>query len=164
MRRFQFEAEMYEALSCLPMTVKKNLDRAALKISHKQWLALELSERRLIRDLPGDTDSQLRELSDLVHRLVLKRCSEKPTLMSAEQQYDALPPVELPADFAANARELGIELTGDQWAMLDEDERFVLMKLGGTHRVKRNFEAALREFLREEPATLLHSKQNTHQP
>jgi hypothetical protein len=76
MRRFKFEAEMYETLSCLPMTVKKSLDRAALKVSHKQWLALELSERRTIRELPGETDSQLRELSDLVHRLVLKRMSD----------------------------------------------------------------------------------------
>jgi hypothetical protein len=112
------KAEMYETLSCLPMTVKENLDRAALKVSHKQWLALELSERQLIRDLPGDTDSQLRELSDLVHRLVLQRCGEKPPLMSAVQQHDALPPVELPTDLAANARELGIELAPDHAVMM----------------------------------------------
>jgi hypothetical protein len=158
------KAEMYETLSCLPMTVKENLDRAALKVSHKQWLALELSERQLIRDLPGDTDSQLRELSDLVHRLVLQRCGEKPPLMSAVQQHDALPPVELPTDLAANARELGIELAPDHWALLDEDERYVLMKLGGTRRVKHNLEAALREFLREEMAGFPLSQHSTHQP
>jgi hypothetical protein len=164
MRRFEFEAEMYETLSCLPMTVKKNLDRAALKISHKQWLALELGERRLIRDLAGDTDSQLREFSNLGHRLVLQRCGEKPALISAKQQHDALPPVELPTDLAANARGLGIELTRDQWALLDGDERYVLMKLGGTGRVKHNFKAALSEFLREETAQRSFSQHNNHQP
>ena len=71
MRRFEFEAEMYETLSCVPMAVREKLDRAAIKISHQQWLALELSERRFIRELSVDTDRQLRELSDLIHRLIL---------------------------------------------------------------------------------------------
>jgi hypothetical protein len=48
MRRFQFEADIYEALSCVPMMVRAKLDRVAIKVSLQQWLALDLTERRLI--------------------------------------------------------------------------------------------------------------------
>jgi hypothetical protein len=150
MRRFEFEADMYEALLCVPMVVRERLDRAAIKISHQQWLALELSERRLICELSVDTDRQLPELSDLINRLVLERSGTVPTIMSSEQQLAAFPSLELPAHLAANARALGIELSQKQWTLLDQDERYVLMKLGGGQRVKRNFEAALNEFLQDE--------------
>jgi hypothetical protein len=113
--------------------------------------------------LPGDTESQLRELSDLIHRLVLERCHENPAILSAEQQQAASPPLELPAQLAANARGLGIELSRDQWVMLDEDERYVLMKLGGGNHVKRNFEPALKEFLKVEKDGSPSSSQNIHQ-
>lgn len=56
MRRFGFESEMYQTLSCLPMMVRDKLDRAALKVSQRQWLSLELHKRRLIYESPADTE------------------------------------------------------------------------------------------------------------
>jgi hypothetical protein len=69
--------------------------------------------------------------------------------MSSAQQRASFPSAELPAHLAANARALGIELSQNQWTLLDQDERYVLMKLGGGQRVKRNLEVALKEFLRD---------------
>jgi hypothetical protein len=155
MRRFEFEADMYESLSCVPMTVRKKLDRAAIKISHQQWLSLELSDRRMIRELQVDTDHQLLQLTKLIRRLVQERCGTTPSTMSSEQQLAAFPSSELPTNLATNARAAGLKLGQDDWARLDQDERYVLMKLGGGHRIKRNFTAALKEFLKDKEGTSL---------
>jgi hypothetical protein len=130
MRRFEFEAEMYETLSCVPMTVREKLDRAAIKISHQQWLALELSERQMIRELPVDTDQQLSELSALINRFVRERCGATPSMMSSEQQLAAFPSLELPTNLAANARALGLELSQDCWALLNQGRTLCLDEIG----------------------------------
>src|SRR5271170_6703373 len=43
-RRFNFEAEVYESLSCVPMAVRRKLDRAGVKVGLKQWRALGRGE------------------------------------------------------------------------------------------------------------------------
>jgi hypothetical protein len=75
--------------------------------------------------------------------------------MSSEQQLAAFPSSELPTNLATNARAAGLNLGQDDWARLDQDERYVLMKLGGGHRIKRNFTAALKEFLKDKEGTSL---------
>jgi hypothetical protein len=45
MRRFVFEADIYETPSCVPMAVREKLDCVAIKISLHQWLSFDLSER-----------------------------------------------------------------------------------------------------------------------
>jgi hypothetical protein len=84
-------------------------------------------------------------------------------MMSSEQQPAAFPSLELPTNLAANARALELELSGDDWALLDQDERYVLIKLGGGHCVKRNLAAALKEFLRYGKGTSLSSHDDSRQ-
>jgi hypothetical protein len=147
MRRFGFEADIYETLSCVPMMVREKLDHVAIKISLEQWLKFALHERRQICALPIDTARDLRKLSDLIRRLVREHCGEEPSTLSADQRQAAFPTLELPAHLAANASALGFNLSRESWTLLAADERYALLKLGGGRRVRRNFEAALKEFL-----------------
>jgi hypothetical protein len=146
MRRFAFEADIYETLSCVPMAMRDKLDCAGLKISLEQWQSFKLSQRRRLCDLPIDTSEQLATFSDLIHQLMFKHCGAAPKNLSTEQQLAARPPSIVPELLTTNASLVGSELKQEQWLRLTEDERYALMKLGGGQRVKRNFAIALREF------------------
>jgi len=149
MRRFDFESDIYETLSCVPMAVRHKLDCAGIKITLQQWEALPLAERRILCELPQQTQSQLSQLSELICQRTRECSGEQPSVLSSEQRHAAFPPSELPSRLADNARALGFALSPERWTSLDDDERYALMKLGGGLRTKRNFGPALKEFLEE---------------
>jgi hypothetical protein len=68
MRRFAFEAE----INCLPMYVKRSLDRLALKIGHSQWLLMTEQERLSIGQLSTATRED-REFARRSIRNILNR-------------------------------------------------------------------------------------------
>jgi len=45
MRQFKFEDEIHRTLSCVPMAVRRKLDKVGVKISLDQWQALGRGER-----------------------------------------------------------------------------------------------------------------------
>jgi len=47
-RKFKFEDEMHESLQCVPMAVRRKLDRVGLKVGLEQWKALDRGERLAI--------------------------------------------------------------------------------------------------------------------
>ncbi len=147
MRRFAFEAEIYETLSCIPMAVRAKLDRAAVKIALEQWLALGMAERRWLCEHPTATAQEVESFAESVCRLVAQHSGAAPPRLSSEQQQSAFANAQLQERVAANARLCGFELDAAAWARLDDDERYALAKLGGGQRVRRNFAAALKEFL-----------------
>src|ERR1700676_4508899 len=55
MRRSQFEAEVYESLSCLPMAARRKLDLLGIKISLDQWQHLGRGERLMICHAPTNS-------------------------------------------------------------------------------------------------------------
>jgi hypothetical protein len=129
------------------MAVRHKLDCAGIKITLQQWEALPLAERRTLCELPHQTQSQLSHLSELICQRIQACSGEQPSVLSSEQRQAAIPPSELPSRLADNARVLGVALSPERWNSLDDDERYALMKLGGGLRTKRNFRAALKEFL-----------------
>jgi hypothetical protein len=86
MRRFQFEADIYETLSCVPMMVRAKLDRVAIKVSLQQWLALDLTGRRLICEAPVETTQQCLDFAGLIKGPVRMRSANEPATLSMEQQ------------------------------------------------------------------------------
>jgi hypothetical protein len=146
-RRFGFETELYTTLSCLPLAARYKLDILGIKISIKQWLALEMNERRAICEMPADSDSERRAMSEFVNQLILQRCGEQPALLSPEQQASAIPPSQLPTGIAQEASGLGYELDAPRWKTLNSDQRYALLKFGGDDRRRTKFAAALKEFL-----------------
>ncbi len=147
MRQFGFEAEIYESLSCLPMTARRKLDRIGLKISLEQWQRLSRAERLMICHAPANMPDECEVLKLFIHEVTLARSGFPPNPLSDESRKAAEPAAEPLATLVANANALGIALTSREWSRLDDDERYALIKLGGTTRPSHNFKAALRELL-----------------
>ncbi|HWN57869.1 MAG TPA: nitrate reductase associated protein, partial [Methylomirabilota bacterium] len=57
-RKFKFEDEMHESLQCVPMAVRRKLDRVGLKVGLEQWKALDRGERFAICHIPADSGEE----------------------------------------------------------------------------------------------------------
>jgi hypothetical protein len=145
-KEFKFEAQLKADLSCPTIAARQKLDALRIKISRKQWLALEMDERRKINDLPAETDSEKRQFTRFVINTVEQRSGEPPSVLTTEQHEAAIPTDVMPQSIADKAREHGFEIDSALWANLDYDQRYVLLKLGSDERRRRKFAAALKEF------------------
>ncbi|MBV8770877.1 MAG: hypothetical protein JO166_00925 [Deltaproteobacteria bacterium] len=146
-RQFGFEAEVYESLSCLPMAARRKLDRLGLKISLEQWQRFSRAERLMICHAPAASPEECDVLKLFIDEISTARTGIPPRPLSDENRKEAQPPMEPPLALVANAQALGIKVTGREWKQLDDDERYALLKLGGTPRPSHNFKAALQELI-----------------
>jgi hypothetical protein len=147
MRQFDFEAEIYESLSCLPMAARRKLDRLGLKISLEQWQRLSRGERLMICHAPASMPDECEALRLFIHEVTMARSGFPPRPLSDDSRKEAEPVAEPPAALVTNANSLGVALTAREWERLDDDERYALIKLGGAPRPSHNFKAALHELL-----------------
>ena len=145
-RRFGFETELYTTLTCLPLAARHKLDIIGIKVSIKQWLALEMNERHTLCEMPADSEQERRTLSEFICRLIAQRCGEQPAALSPEQQASVIPPSQPPTGIAEQASALGYDLDTVGWKTLDNDQRYALLKFGGDDRRRAKFAAALKEF------------------
>jgi len=147
MREFKFEEEMTTTLACVPMAVRRKLDRVGVKVGLKQWQALGRGERLAICHLPIDHDNERETLRLFIAEAVERTCGEKPGTLGEAQRTIADPPRILPAELAESARMAGVALDQAAWERLDADERYALIKLGGGAKHSHNLAAALAEFV-----------------
>jgi hypothetical protein len=147
MREFEFERELAASLACVPMAVRRKLDRVGIKIGLKQWQALGRGERLAICHLPIDREDERQTLALFIAEAVERACGEKPGTLGEAQRAIADPPRTLPAELAESARMAGVALDQAAWERLDADQRYALMKLGGGAKHSHNLAAALMEFM-----------------
>jgi hypothetical protein len=146
-RQFQFEAEVYESLSCVPMQARRKLDALGIKVHLAQWQQLSRGERLMICHAPANLDDERDALRIFIDEVTLARTGTPPKELGEDARRGASPPASPPEVLVANARERGVELTQAAWNSLDDDERYALVKLGAVGKVSRNLKAALDEFL-----------------
>jgi hypothetical protein len=147
MRQFDFESEIYQSLSCVPMAARRKLDRLGLKVSLEQWQRFSRGERLMICHAPAVSPDECDALKLFIDEVSVARTGIPPRPLSNQSTNDAEPPMEPPPPLVANAHALGIDLTGREWEQLDDDERYALMKLGNTSSPSHNLKAALDELL-----------------
>ena len=147
MRRFQFEAEVYESLSCLPMAARRKLDQLGIKVSLEQWQQLGRGERLMICHAPTASPEEAEALRIFINEVMLAKCGTKPKDLPEEKRQGAKPPASAPALLVENARASGVALTQAAWAALDDDQRYALIKLG-VEKQSHNLKAALDEFVK----------------
>jgi len=123
-RQFAFESE----INCLPMSVKRKLDRVALKIGRTQWLGMRPEERMAIAHLPSESREECEALRMFI-RGVLVRHGTAPTSLPEAVGQLADPPVEVSVAVIESAREVGFVLDQKKWSKLDVDQRYALTKL-----------------------------------
>jgi hypothetical protein len=147
LRRFKFEDEVHQSLSCVPMAVRRKLDQAGVKISLEQWQTLRRGERLAICHLPTGSDEERATLRFFVEEAVQERCGSATKPVSDELRRAAEPPAAPPKELVASAKAEGVELSQPAWDRLDADERYALIKLGGGDKHSHNFGAALHELV-----------------
>jgi hypothetical protein len=149
-RRFNFEEDIYCSLDCVPMTVRRKLDRIGLKVHLAQWQALGQGERLAICHLPVDQPDECAAMREFIIEVVKRTCGVKPGDLSPQQRMAAEPPKLVPPPLVADAESAGSALTQAMWDRLDGDERYMLTKL---ERRGDKLAIALRELFVENRAT-----------
>ena len=81
-RKFKFEDEVHHNLACVPMAVRRKLDRVGVKVSLEQWQALAQHERLAICHLPTSTDEERDTLRTFLKETVQARAGTPTTPLS----------------------------------------------------------------------------------
>ena len=147
-RRFRFEDEVHHSLACVPMAVRRKLDRVGVKLSLEQWQALAQYERLAICHLPTASDEERDALRSFLEEAVRARSGSATKVLPEDVRRSAEPPAAPPAQLLQNAEAEGVTLSQSDWDRLDADERYALIKLGGGADRSQNFASALRELVR----------------
>lgn len=148
MRRFGFEDEIHQNLGCVPMAVRRKLDRAGIKIGLVQWQALSLGERLALCHLPVASEEECEAVRIFTDEAVKAKSGGGVKPLPAESRAAAEPPANPPARLVEHARAQGFTLNQPVWDRLDADERYALIKLGDIPTPSHNLPAALAEFVR----------------
>jgi len=145
-RKFKFEDEMHESLQCVPMAVRRKLDRVGLKIGLEQWKSLGRGERLAICHLPVDSAEECDALGVFIREAMTRQFGVEPKSLTDAQRASAEPPASAPDRVVMQARAAGFDLSAAVWSQLDADERFALLKMGDAEKPSHNLGAALKEF------------------
>jgi hypothetical protein len=145
-RKFKFEADIYESLNCLPMTARRKLDAVGIKLHLAQWEQLGRGERLMICHAPADSEEERNALRFFIDEAAMARTGSPAKILPDDARRSAYPPDHPPQLLARHARGFGIELDDKAWAQLDDDQRYALIKLGDAQRPSHNLAPALEEF------------------
>ena len=145
-RRFRFEEAEIEAAACVPMSIKRLLDRIGLKISRAQWGELSRADGEAIGALPLGSEREIDAARSSIREIVLRTSGAVPTELPLEQRRLADPPERPPKQLIERAAELGFQLGDAQWKRLGSEERYALSKLAIGAKSGRKLSNALREF------------------
>lgn len=145
-RKFEFEADIYQSLNCLPMAARRKLDALGIKIHLAQWERFGRGERLMICHAPANTEEERSALRTFIEEVAIARSGSPAKVLPEETRQSAFPPAHPPRILVQNARAFGVELDAGAWTALDDDQRYALIKLGDVEKPSHNLEPALREF------------------
>ncbi len=144
-KRFSFEGDVHESLDCVPLTVRRKLDLAGLKISLAGWQTLTRAERLALCHLPVDDAEAV-----AVYREVYQGFADRagvplqplPDDSMAGRPWLAPSP---PAAVTTKAALLDGAADLSRWPDLDEESRYALFKLSDPKKEAGKLRAALLE-------------------
>lgn len=128
-KRFDFEGDIHATLDCVPMSVRRKLDLAALKISLEGWQTLTLAERLALCHLPVDSAHELEVYVEVMRGLCERASVPLKPLVDPVAAARAWNAAAVPEALAQRASALGAKLTPEVWRALDEESRYALLKL-----------------------------------
>jgi hypothetical protein len=127
-RIFSFERELYATLSLMPLSVRRKLDLAGLKLSLEGWQSLSGADRRALAEAEVEDDASVAAFTTALREAAARAGA---TLQPLPQS--AAPPWRsrsVPPALAARVVEMGVSLPSAVWSGLDDDARFALVHLG----------------------------------
>lgn len=153
-RRFKFEGEIPEELDCVPMAVRRKLDRVGIKLGLDDWKEMGRGERLALCHLPTNLEEECETMRVFIREAVQRRGAAEPRTLSEAERRSAEPPEAAPETLVERAQALGFALGEAEWDKFDSDQRYALMKLGAGESASHDLAAALTEFLGAAPATV----------
>lgn len=144
-KKFAFEGDIHTSLACVPLTVRRKLDLAAIKISLAGWQQLPREARLCLCHLPVEAPEELAVYRDVLLAFcerhgVPHRPLEDPSAAARAWNSPTIPP-----GLAARLPGLGARLDDARWSELDEETRYALVKLSDPKRSSDKLAAALGE-------------------
>ena len=141
-RQFRFEGDIHEKLDCVPLTVRRKLDLAQLKISLEGWQALTRPERQALCHLPVDSVEDLATYREVLQGFCARSNVTLKPLADEDAEKRTWNSLEVPALVTSRLQELGARLESAAWRALDEEARYALLKLSHPKRGPEKLHAA----------------------
>jgi hypothetical protein len=155
---FAFEGEVHESLSCVPLTVRRKLDVAGLKISLEGWQTLTREERLALCHLPIDSDAEVAVYQEVMRGFCARHAVPLKPLTEVRDQGRSWNTDDVPVAVTTRLREVGGDLPVAGWRALDEESRYALLKLADPKQAVAKFRAALAELGFAPPSTAEEQK------
>lgn len=144
---FGFELDFAGELYCIPMSVRRKLDLAGVKVSLRQWNRFTLEDRQRLLASPCDTPAGIEAYRQEVARLVEARVEERPQFMEPDSGAEWNGARGVPPRVIEYCVERGVPAPdAAQWMSLSADQRFAVFKLTRPGHRNENFLPAMREF------------------
>ena len=136
---------VHEVLDCVALTVRRKLDLAGWKFSHAGWQAVRRAERLSLChvpvDGPGEADVYRQVLEGFAARAGVTMKPLKDPLVDSREWNSPT----IPALLASALADRGLPLPRDDWARLDEEARYALLKLADPKREPQKLRWAMIE-------------------
>jgi hypothetical protein len=150
---FAFEGEVHQSLSCVPLTVRRKLDVAGLKISLDGWTTLTREERLALCHLPVDSEAEVTVYQEVMRGFCARHAVPLKPLTEVRDHGRSWNADDIPPPVVARLREVGRDLPVAAWRALDEESRYALLKLADPKQAAAKFQAALAELGFAPPST-----------
>ena len=141
---FDFEQDFVGDLRCIPMVVRHRLDTCGVKLKLDHWNRFSKAERQALIDWPCDSANEVERYREQLQALVEERSGAPAKEISPDPLWRKRSVI--PTAVADKFRAQQVPLSVEQWASLDELQRFALVKLSRASHENHNFMPAVREF------------------
>jgi hypothetical protein len=141
-RQFEFEGEVHQVLDCVPLTPRRKLDLAQLKLSLEGWQAMTRAERLCLCHLPVESEAEIGIYRDVLRGFAARAGTELQPLQDPDAAARVWNAPEIPGPLAVRLDALGVKLDAEGWRALDEESRYALVKLAVPKRNPLKLHAA----------------------
>ena len=143
---FQFEQDFVGSLRCIPMKVRHSLDTCGVKLKLEHWNKFTEDERRALVEWPCETDEAANQYRDRLQTLITERCGAPAKTLDIPESPPWQNLTAIPTQVRDKFQSQRVSLSLEQWANLDELQRFALIKLSRSSHENNNFLPAVKEF------------------
>jgi hypothetical protein len=144
-KQFAFEGDVHASLDCVPLTVRRKLDLAAIKLSLEGWQRLGREERLCLCHLPVDSPDEVAVYREVLLAFCQRREVTAKPLQDPVAEGRLWNAATVPPAVRERAEALRSSLDDEKWRALDEECRYALLKLADPKRQPEKLEAALVE-------------------
>ncbi len=143
---FEFEQDFVGSLRCIPMVVRHRLDACGVKLKLAHWNHLTQAERQALVEWPCDTPAAAQAYGDRLQTLITQRTGSPAKTLEILPQPPWKDLSAIPTPVLEKCQAHQVPMSVQQWASLNELQRFALIKLSRSSHENLNFMPAAQEF------------------